>query len=433
MAKKGKKGKKGKRQRRTVGMGVEEFMDQVSDEGGDYLNIKKMEPPRVVGFIHPAYGFEVRKIHRSSIPSKVKTKDGEVKFKLRRFNCAVPVPRKGQRVDRSIKCPICELRKFAAQMIDEGKNPEMKVLKGGKNNVWTLEEIAGNTNDYRRNLGVKEEYATAIVQRTQDRNEEFPVRILSGPKTFGQKLKKVIKSKTEDRGDDGNPLLNPYGFKINYNKDETFSDMWDVTDVDDDVAPLDEATQEILDAGADDFSLPFDEYVRPGHAGDMLNAIKSCWGCKDIAYEEFLEFMGDEDAGDDEDGDEDEYGDEEEIGEEDDEDEEEDEEEEDEEEEDEEEEDEDEEDEDEEDEEEEEEEEPPKKAGKKGKGRERAKKPGKKKSGGKKPGKKAGALKRDKKGRVKCPDCGERVKPSKRDGRCPNCHRQLVGGGDVPF
>ena len=201
---------------------LDDFMNNVGTAQGAYIKMSKVESGKLIGYLHPAYSPTQRCVHKSSIPSKVE-KDGEIKIRNRVFNCVTP-PKSAKFKKGGTPCPLCALVKFAKQMVEEGHEDTAKVLKGGKKNTWTLGELAGDHDNFRRDLSTKDEYVFAFVQRTDDRDDEFPVQILSGPVTLARKFKAVIKSRQEEDGvEDGNPLNNPYPFKVSYDKDEDLS------------------------------------------------------------------------------------------------------------------------------------------------------------------------------------------------------------------
>jgi hypothetical protein len=365
--KKKKKGKEKRKRRATT----EEFMDDVDKHvggggGGLFLNIKKEEKQRVIGYIHPI-GMVPRKIHASSIPSRVEDDEGNVRVRGRRFNEA----------EDPDEDPINALMKFAKQKIDDDEADEgMLVLDGGKDRRWTLGELAQMTKGreaYRRDLTTQREYIVLFVKRTKDRTPDNPVQIITAGKGLARAIRQMIASQVDEFGKpDGDPLESPYPVKLVYREKADPFNKYGAERVSEKLAPLDEETEELLDKEEDDLNLGLDTHLDPGHVGDMMHAIESCWECKEIGFDEFKEFMGgaEDDEEPEADDDDEEYDDDDdddvEVDDEDDDD--------------------------------EEEEEKPKKA--------------------------KGSRK------VKCPDCGKRVVPDKKD-RCPNC--KAVLDSDVPL
>lgn len=134
-------------------------------------------------------------------------------------------------VDQMIVCPgleknpIAQLRKKLRE--DKSIDLDEIILKVGKGDqlmTYTKGDIIGEEGyDWKKSLAYKIEYLFGVV----DKEKPEVVHPFVAPKSLGKKITKVIEDQIEEEGEtDGNPFLNPYAFKLTYDKNASPQDMY---------------------------------------------------------------------------------------------------------------------------------------------------------------------------------------------------------------
>lgn len=263
-------------------LNTDTFMDSASSNfGGSFSKWK--EKGSTIGWIHPKLGIYERLIH-GMVPVQQETDDGDVKMKNRRFICA------------GDHCPMDELGRFAEKCINQGEVDEDDlVLRGGKIRL-TFSDLAGKSGWKSESYPIpQKEYVFAWIPR-DDRDDDSPVEIITATVGLGSALVRAIRSVKEDRGEKkGDPLKNPYAFKLVYSVNESPAKKYDVRTVDSDIAEIDDEVTEIMRSSGEDLGIDLDGLCEPISNKEMMGLLETCWVNKEVPFEEFEEFFGNED------------------------------------------------------------------------------------------------------------------------------------------
>jgi len=264
------------------------FLSTVGRKRGKYAKLTKAG--KMVGFLHPKFGFKHRQRHGAFIPVEVEyTKDGErvTEIQGRTFNCAG----KG--------CPLELLIDFSDKAIQDGAHPDELILDGGRNtDSWTLGQLAGKTTGkmgWKYDLRSKQEHVVGwITNDPEEQQSENPVQIMSIGAGLGTSIKAVIEDRQEQKGETaGDPMQTPYGLRLVYKKEaDNPSDKYSAFYADAELAPVTAVVREIMQADEEALGIDLGKEIAPSNPSDILKALRSTWISRVVTFEMFLESMG---------------------------------------------------------------------------------------------------------------------------------------------
>jgi len=270
-----------------MGYGTKDFMSKVKSGGAFGKMSDWKEKGKTIGWIHKE-GFRERRTHNMMV-HKVKDKNGEVKYFQKMFICPGGA------------CPLCALVEWAKQEaagLDEDKDfsvinrvVKSKDKKGSDRTIsYSMRELAG-FGDWKHKMGASPEFLFGWVTR-DDRNDENPVVVMQATPGLATAIKRVIQGQIEDRGERrGDPLVSPYALKFIYAKDATPAQKFNAERVDSDIAPLEEDVKDILETPLVDLDVDLDKMVQPNKPEEIMASIRYCWDedCL-IFWDEFEQF-----------------------------------------------------------------------------------------------------------------------------------------------
>lgn len=269
-----------------MGYSTRQFMDNVRTQRfGNFSDWR--EKGKTVGWIHPE-GFVERQLHNMMI-YEAQDKNGNLTLRGNRFTCSGKT------------CPFCALVEYAKDLVagmDEGDSDP--VILAGRippkdrsskelSISYSLRELAGG-GDWKRRMGARPEFIFGWIPR-DGRKSDAPVELMNVTSSLAQAIKRVIQSQIEDRGEQrGDPLQTPYALKFTYNEDASPGQMYTAERVDNDLAPLDEAVEQILDTKLERYSIDLDRLAKLSDPRVMLDSIEFCWQSEDYPFKNFLKF-----------------------------------------------------------------------------------------------------------------------------------------------
>jgi hypothetical protein len=253
--------------------GTKDFINKVKSGGGFGKMDDWKEKGKTIGWIHKD-GFRERHTHNMMV-HKVKDKNGEVKYFQKMFICP------------GNSCPLCALVEWAkqeAEGMDEDKDFSVinrtvnnKDKKGSDRTIaYTMRELAG-MGDWKHKMGASPEFLFGWVRR-DNRSAEDPVKIMQATPGLATAIKRVIQGQIEDRGERrGDPLVSPYAIKFTYSKDAVPAQKFGAERVDSDIAPLEDEVLEILNTPMTEFDIDLDKMVKPNSGAEIMASIAYCW------------------------------------------------------------------------------------------------------------------------------------------------------------
>jgi ribosomal protein L37E len=259
-------------------MSTKEFMGKKYGGGGGmsgkFINLK--EAKKITGWVHKD-GFYSRIRHGLfAAPPEEETKD---KPDFLQENCA------------GNACPLCALSEWSARQIDDGADKDEVVLSGVKTNDYdyTLEELAGQSSDWKKNpTKARETISFPFIQVEDARDPENLIQVVEGPSTLAQRVRDMIADKVERRGEKkGDPTQSPWAFSVKYDAKAQGKDMYTCIPVEAEDAPMDDASVSLFEGELSEQGIDMDKLTGDGDAEKILEFLQRSWVTRKVSFEEF--------------------------------------------------------------------------------------------------------------------------------------------------
>lgn len=244
--------------------------------------LKLTEVGMTIGWIHPKIGIAEKNQH-GLIPVVVEeTSDNKrvVKTTVRGYNCS------GE------GCPMCMLIAFAEMKIRAGVDPDATILNGDKYGNHTLNTISGRASSWKTNISAKNSYIIPWIS-SEKRSDASPVVILNAPVSLGKAISDCIVKQQEYYGEvDGDPMRNPYAFRLEYKESESPAHKYQASVVPPGVVSIDDEVRAIMAADETELGIDLDQYCKPDEPEKVMAGISSSWVSRQVSFAEFAEFVG---------------------------------------------------------------------------------------------------------------------------------------------